>query len=115
MDTITLPAMLQLVTVTAALALFAVGLYATIKDLSYNGDPSEREAYSKAAFRKAMIMIACGIGVFAVSRFVNLCGHPDRPGVGTMLLQSLWESVRDRGFLLLIPLAVRLWRRKSGD
>ncbi len=114
MDTITLPAMLQLLAVTVALGFFAVGLYSSIKDLSYStNDPAEAEAHSREAFKKAVIMVACGIGVFAVARFASLLGQPDRQSIGAAALQAVWEAVRDRGFLLLIPIGVRLWRKKS--
>jgi len=114
MDTITLPAMLQLLAVTVALGLFAVGLYSSIKDLSYNtNDPADAEAHSKEAFKKAIIMVAGGIGVFAIARFATLLGQHDRQGIGATVLQAVWEAVRDRSFLLLIPIGVRLWRKKS--
>lgn len=114
MDTTTLPALLQLLAVTVALVLFAVGLYASIRDLTYTGsdDPVEREAYSKSAFKKSVIFILCGIGVFALARFAQIISQPETAGVGA-ILQAVWEAIRDRSFLLLIPILIRLWKKNS--
>lgn len=114
MNTITLPAMIQLAAVTVALGLFAVGLYASVSDLKYSSaDPADGQAHSLACFKKGIIFVAGGIAVLALARIINLCLASGGQDIFRHIGTGLWETLRDRAFLLLLPLGVWLWRRHS--
>ena len=107
----------QIVISLAAIVLLIAGLYASIKDLKYinKDDPQDEENHSKAAFKKGMILVGCGVAVYAVSRFCGnypLMAEQDF-GIAIILLQSLWDGVRDLGFLLLFPFIIRQWRKTA--
>jgi|GEM_PF-1582238 len=118
MDTSTIIiASIQIIASLAAIVFFLLGLYAAIKDIQYINpdDPDDEMAHSKAAFKKGMIFIACGIGVYFISRFCyNLPQMaPQNYGIAVILLQSLWDAVKNTGFLLLFPFIVRQWRKTA--
>jgi len=107
----------QTIAFIAAHILLIAGLYASIKDIKYinKDDPQDEEAHSRASFKKGMILVGCGVAVYAVSRF---CGNyplmsEQNYGIAIILLQSLWEGVRDRGFLLLFPFIIKQWRKTA--
>lgn len=110
-------AIAQIIAITAALILIVAGLYASIKDIRYinKEDPADEEAHSKAAFKKGMILVGCGVGVFALARLCNNFSLMSEQGygIGIILLQSIWEAVRDQGFLLLFPFIIRQWRKTA--
>lgn len=118
MDKITIVlAVAQIIAGLGSLALLIAGLYASIKDIRYinKENPQDEEAHSAAAFKKGMILVGCGVGLYALSRF---CGNytlmaEQGYGIAITLLQSLWEGVRDRGFLLLFPFIIRQWRKTA--
>lgn len=110
-------AIAQIIASVVSLVLLVAGLYASIKDIKYinKEDPADEEAHSAASFKKGMILVGCGMAVYSVARF---CGNfslmaEQGYGVAIILLQSLWEGVRDRGFLLLFPFVIRQWRRTA--
>jgi len=107
---------IQAVTSIGATVCFIIGLIASVKDIRYinNEHPEEELAHTKAAFKKAMIMIACGIGLYFVSCFFsNLPQMASEFGIAVIALQSLWDAVRKTGPLLLFPYIVKQWRKSA--
>lgn len=107
----------QIIASVASLVLLIAGLYASIKDIKYinKEDPQDEEAHSRASFKKGMILVGCGVAVYSAARF---CGNyplmaEQGYGIIIILLQSLWEGVRDRGFLLLFPFIIKQWRKTA--
>ena len=107
----------QIIASVASLVLLVAGLFASIKDIKYinKDDPQDEEAHSRASFKKGLILMGCGVAVYALSRFCGNYSLMAEQGydIAITLLQSLWEGVRDRGFLLLFPFIIRQWRKTA--
>lgn len=107
----------QTVAFVAAHILLILGLYASIKDMNYinKDDPQDEEAHTKASFKRGMILVGCGVAVYALSRFCEnyFLMSEQNYGIAIIMLQSLWEGVRDRGFLLLFPFIIKQWRKTA--
>ncbi len=107
----------QIIASVASLVLLIAGLYASIKDIKYinKDDPQDEEAHSKASFKKGLILVGCGVAVYSVSRFCANYSLMAEQGydIAITMLQSLWEGVRDRGFLMLFPFIIRQWRKTA--
>ncbi len=110
-------AVAQIIASVASLVLLITGLYASIKDIKYinKDNPQDEEAHSRASFKKGMILVGCGVAVYSISRFFGNYPLMAEQGysIVIILLQSLWEGIRDRGFLMLFPFIIRQWRKTA--
>lgn len=108
---------IQITFSVGAMILFLIGIFASIRDIQYINpdDPEDEMAHTRAAFKKSMIMIACGIFAFFVSRFCyNLpLMAPAGYGTGSIAMQALLDALTKTGLLLIFPFVFRYWRRNA--
>ena len=106
---------LQILTSIGSAVLFLFGFIISLKDIQFMSDSAEEEdAHAKASFKKSMIFIACGIGVYVISSFFEALPHmAANYGVAAILLQAFFNAMRKTGPLLLLPFVIRWWRRSA--
>jgi Na+/H+ antiporter NhaD/arsenite permease-like protein len=116
MNTAAAMAIGEIAAVVAAVVLFFFGLRTAVRSLDA-GD-AKRTAESdipKSALKKSLILLGAAVACYMLSRFFQNQGEMSAAGygTGTILLQSLWEAVRNTGFILLIPLVLIRKRPKK--
>lgn len=116
MNTAAAMAIGEIAAVVAAVVLFFFGLRTAVRSLDA-GD-AKRTAESdipKNALKKSLILLGAAVACYMLSRFFQNHGEMSAAGygTGTILLQSLWEAVRNTGFILLIPLVLIRKRPKK--
>lgn len=116
-DSSTVLLIAQMVFGIAATVLFIIGIFSAVRNISYTnpGNPDEEEAVFSKSFKKGTIMIAAGLGVHFVSRFCANYAPMSEESYGFFLIaaQSLLDTVKNVGFLILLPLIIRQWRKTA--
>ena len=106
----------QIITSLGSAAFFIWAVYVAIQDFMYihpEDKPAEDE-HSRMTFKKCMLLTAGGIGMYFLSRiFVNLPDMAAEYGIAVIALQSLLDTLYKVGFLLLLPLVLKFWRKTA--
>lgn len=107
----------QIISLIAAVILFIIGIFAAVKNINYTnpGNPDEEAAAFSRSTKRSIIMIAVGLGVYFISRFcLNLAPMLEEDyGILIIAAQSLLDTVKNFGFLILLPIIIRQWRKTA--
>jgi len=107
---------LQVITSLGSAAFFLWAVYVVIQDFMYihpEDKPGEDE-HTRMTIKKSMLLTAGGIGMYFLSRIcVNLPDMSAEYGIAVIALQSLLDTLFKVGFLLLLPLVLKIWRKAA--
>lgn len=106
-------AIIELLCMAAAVILFFIGVknaVDTVKLESEHDSASHEKA--KVCYRRSFVIIGAAIFAYLITRVFSNYTEMTAGGADflTVCLQSLWEAVRNTGFLLLLPIVIRKTR-----
>lgn len=105
----------QIVTSIGSVILFIIGIFSALRyiNISRPDAPEEEIATFNDAMKKSTVLIAIGLVLYFISRFcVNLVPLAEQDyGVFTIAAQSLLDTVKNSGYLILLPVFLKLWRK----
>lgn len=97
----------------ASVVLFFLGLSACIRSMKQSGeDGSGDRQLSQRTFKRSVVLCSVAVLVFI---FFCFCSNyipmtEEGADILTVALQSLWQGIRNTGFLILLPVVLRKWR-----
>lgn len=107
----------QIISVLASAVLFMLGIFAAVRNISYTNpsNPDEEAAVFSKSTKKSLILIAVGLGVYFISRLcLNFAPMTEEDyGIFIIAAQSLLDTVKNVGFLILLPIIIRQWRKTA--
>ena len=107
-------AVAQIITSLASAVFFIAAACAVIQDFTYihpEDKPAEDE-HSRKTFKKCMLLTAGGVFMYFLSRIcVNIPEMAGSYGIAVIAFQALLDTVYKVGFLLLLPIVIRFWRK----
>lgn len=112
----TLFAIFEIIAMIAAVVLFFIGISCAVKTLKADGESGhDNTPAAKKLYKNSFIYIGCAIAAYICVRFFANYGEMTAQGADTLsvFLQALWEGVRNTGFLLLLPFAIRMGRART--
>ncbi len=108
-------AIFELIFIVATVVLFFIGTRCAVKTLSAGGDNSQEKSDEQASalYKRSYMFIGLGIACYMFVKFFSYYETMTADGqpFSAIVAQSLWDTVRRVGVLILIPLIIRNWRR----
>lgn len=109
----TIFAIIELIVMIAAVVLFFLGIKYAVDTIKADGESgSDKPKTAAALYKKSYLFIALAIVCYIITRFFANYYSMTAEGADTIsvILQSLWEGVRNTGFLILLPFVLRKGR-----
>lgn len=106
---------IQIVTSIGAVILFILGIFLSLRyiNIAKPDAPEEEIDTFNSAVKKSIIFIAIGLLLYFIARFcVNLVPLAEQNyGIMAIAAQALLDTVKNSGYLILLPVLLKLWRR----
>ncbi len=109
MNTVIL-AIIEIIAMLATAVFLYIGIKSSIDSIKINpNDGEQAKQRADDLYKRSFALIAVGIISYIAVRFTQNCTPMLTQGADmlTVVLQSLWEGIRNIGFLILIPLVVK--------
>lgn len=98
-----------------AVMLFIIGIFYALRyiNISRPDAPEEEITLFNKSMRTSAILIAVGLVLYWASRVcINLAPLGEEGlGIMSIVIKSLFDMLKDVGYLILLPILLRLWRK----